>query len=152
MSSHTPLHPNAVPSTPWEEISINIISPLLESNGKNIILNVVDRFSKMIHVFLVQDAITALGVTKIYHNHVFKLHRIPRKVISDHRPQFVSSFMSDLYALLKIEANPSTAYHPQTDGQTKCLNAEVKQYLCIYTNHRQTNWAKWLPLAKFAHN
>ena len=60
--------------------------------------------------------------------------------------------MRDLYTLLKIEANPSTTYHPQTDSQTERLNAEVEQYLHIYTNHHQTDWAEWLPLAEFAHN
>lgn len=152
ISRRTPLHPNATPGAPWEEISVDIIGPLPDSNGKNAILNVVDRFSKMIHVFPVHETITSLGVAKIFRDHVFKLHGLPLKVISDRGPQFVSSFMTDLYKLLRIERNPSTAYHPQTDGQTERLNAEVEQYLRIYTNHRQTDWADWLPLAEFAHN
>ena len=77
---------------------------------------------------------------------------MPLKVISDREPQFVSSFMEALYTLLKIEGNPSTAYHPQTDGQTERYNATVEQYLRLYTNHLQNDWVEWLALAEFAHN
>ena len=60
--------------------------------------------------------------------------------------------MESLYDLLKIEGNPSTAYHPQTDGQTERFNSQVEQYLCLYTNHPQNDWVEWLALAEFAHN
>ena len=96
--------------------------------------------------------ITTRGVATIFHDHIFKLHGTPRKVISDRGPQFVSSFMDALYTLLKIEGNPSTAYHPQTDRQTERYNATVEQYLHLYTNHPQNDWVEWLALAEFAHN
>ena len=73
-------------------------------------------------------------------------------MISDQGLQFVSLFIKDLYELLNIKANPSTAYHPQMDGQTECINCEVEKYLRIYMNHRQTDWAEWLALAEFTHN
>ena len=60
--------------------------------------------------------------------------------------------MDALYTLLKIEGNPSTAYHPQTDGQTKRFNSLIEQYLQLYTNHPQNDWVEWLALAEFAHN
>ena len=60
--------------------------------------------------------------------------------------------MRELYRLLHIEGNPSTAYHPQTDGQTERANQELEQYLRLYVNHRQTDWEEWLALAEFAHN
>ena len=60
--------------------------------------------------------------------------------------------MNEFYKLLGIEANPSTAYHPQTDGQTERINQEVEQYLRIFINHRQSDWAEWLALAEFAYN
>ena len=115
----TPLYPNEIPSSPWEIISIDLIGPLPQSKGKNAILVVVDRFSKMIHLFPVMDSIISKGVATIFRDSIFKLHGTPRKVISDRGPQFVSSFMKDLYKLLNIQANPSTAYHPQMDGQTE---------------------------------
>jgi hypothetical protein len=57
--------------------------------------------------------------------------------------------MKELYKLLNINGAPSTAYHPQTDGQTEHANQEVKQYLCIYTNYQQDNWSDWLDIAEF---
>ena len=151
-ASKTPLQPNEIPQNPWEIISVDIIGPLPESQGKNAILTVVDRFSKMIQLFPISTEITTRGVATIFRDHIFKLHGTPRKVISDRGPQFVSSFMDALYTLLKIEGNPSTAYHPQTDGQTERYNATVEQYLRLYTNHPQNDWVEWLALAEFAHN
>ena len=138
-STTTPLHPNEIPSSPWEIISVNLISPLPQSEGKNAILVIVDQFSKMIHPFPIMDTITSKGVATIFCDSIFKLHGTPRKVISDQGPQSISSFMKDLYELLNIQANLSIAYHPQTDGQTEQINREVEKYLRIYVNHRQTN-------------
>jgi len=67
-------------------------------------------------------------------------------------PQFVSQFMRKLYRLLGIKVTASTAYHPQTNGQTECVNQELEQYLCVFMNERQDNWDEWLPMAKFAYN
>jgi transposase InsO family protein len=83
---------------------------------------------------------------------VFREEGLPLKVISDRGWQLVSGFMQELYKLLGVEGNPSTAYHPQTNRQTKRINREVEKYLCMFVNHRQNNWADWLPLAQFAYN
>ena len=106
----------------------------------------------MIRLFSTTTEITSQGVAKIFRDEIFKLHGIPHKVISDRGPQFISSFMKELYSQLQIEGNPSTAYHPETNGQTERVNAWVEQYLQIYVNHRQTDWSEWLSIAKFAHN
>ena len=68
---------------------------------------------------------------------VFKDVGLPRKVISDRGPQFVSNFMKELCLRLEIERNPSTAYHPQADGQTERVNQELEQYLRLYISYRQ---------------
>ena len=60
--------------------------------------------------------------------------------------------MRNLYKLIGIEGNPSTAYHPQTNGQTEWVNQEVEQYLRIYINHHQDDWVDWLPIAEFSLN
>jgi hypothetical protein len=60
--------------------------------------------------------------------------------------------MKELYKLLNIDGAPSTAYHPQTNGQTECANQEIKQYLYIYTNYQQDNWSDWLDITEFALN
>ena len=60
--------------------------------------------------------------------------------------------MTELYKLLEIEGNPSTAYHLQTDGQTERMNQEIEQYLRIFVNYKQSDWADWLALAEFSYN
>jgi transposase InsO family protein len=77
---------------------------------------------------------------------------LPEVVISDRGTQFVGHFMQDLLKLLGIKSNTLTAYHPQTNGQTEHLNQNIKQYLQVFTNFLQDNWADWLTLAEFNHN
>ena len=77
---------------------------------------------------------------------------LPRKIISDRGLQFAAQFMRDLNKLVRITSNLSTTYHPQTDGQTERMNQEIKQYLRVFVNHWQSNWAEWLACAEFSYN
>ena len=88
----------------------------------------------------------------LYRDWIFVEHRLPEKVISDRGSQFVSKFMKELYKVLGIKGNPSTAYHPQTDGQTEQVNQEVKEFLTIFVNEKQDNWSDLLSMAQFCHN
>ena len=96
--------------------------------------------------------VTVAGAANLYLHNIWKLHGLPRKVISDRGPQFVAAFMKELYRLLGIEAASSTAYHPQTDGQTERVNQELEQYLRVFVGERQDDWYSLLPLAEFAYN
>lgn len=116
---HAPLRPNEVPSVPWEHISVDLIGELPESNGHNAIMVVVDRLSKMIIVLPTDTELSAYGTARLYRDHIWSKHGLPRKVISDRGPQFAAQFMKDLHKLTGVKANLSTAYHPQTDGQTE---------------------------------
>ena len=73
-------------------------------------------------------------------------------MISDRGPQFAAGMTKELNKMLGIETKLSTAYHPETDGQMERTNQELEQYLRIYVNHRQNNWAEWLATAEFAFN
>jgi hypothetical protein len=88
----------------------------------------------------------------LFQDHVWKLHRWAQKIIMDQGTQFMAKFTCALNQLLGMETALSTAYHPQMDGQTERLNQELEQYLRLYINHMQTNWADWLPIAEFAYN
>ena len=77
---------------------------------------------------------------------------MPESVISDRGPQFAAGMTKELNKMLGIETKLSTVYHPETDGQMKRTNQELEQYLRMYVNHRQNNWAKWLAMAEFAFN
>src|SRR6202030_2735458 len=72
--------------------------------------------------------------------------------MSDRGPQFISRFMKEFYSMIGVKANLSTAFHPQTDGQTKQVNQEIEVYLRAYVDHLQDDWAEWLSTAEVALN
>ena len=148
----TPLHPLQPPTRPWEVITADIIGPLPPSKGCNAVLVIVDWFSKMVKYEAVHMEITASGFARVLRDRVFRNHGLPRKFVSDRDPRFVAKYIQELFTLLGIKRNPSTAYHPQTDGQTERVNQELEQYLRTFANFRQDDWKEWLPLAEFAHN
>ena len=128
------------------------MGPLPESQGYDMIMVVVDRFSKYAYFLPTNATVTSKGIARLFISHVFRDHRFPIKVISDRGTQFVSRFMKELYEALGIKGNPSTAYHPQTDRQTECVNQEVKEFLTIFVNNKQDDWSEWLPITQFCHN
>ena len=85
-------------------------------------------------------------------NHVWKLHGLPRAVVSDRGPQFVADFMCELYRILGIKVAASMAYHLQIDGQTERVNQELKQYIRLFMNQHQDDWDELLSMAEFQRN
>ncbi|KAJ3559362.1 hypothetical protein NM688_g396 [Phlebia brevispora] len=144
-----PLHPNPIPDRNWQYISVDMITHLPESQGYNAILNIVDMKSKDYLAIPTTDELNSEGWANIILKHVFSKHGLPERVFSDRGAQFISKFIKDVYLKLGIRGNPSTAYHPQTDGQTERINQELENYLRIFINHRQTDWPDWLPIAEF---
>lgn len=146
------LIPTQIPKDIWQIITVDLITDLPECQGFNSIMITIDRLSKMLHAIPTNKELTAEGTARLFRDHVWKLHGLPEQVISDRGPQFVSAFMRELNSILGIKTAASTAYHPQTDGQTERANQEIEQYLRVFVNHRQDDWAEWLPLAEFSHN
>jgi len=103
MKKAASLHPLPTPKTPWEEISIDVIEPLPKSEDKDAILVVVDQFSKMIRLMTIMTSISSSEVARIYWNDIWKIHSIPKKIISDRGPQFASTFMGELCKALGIK-------------------------------------------------
>jgi len=91
-------------------------------------------------------------IAKIYQDEIWKLHGIPRAILSDRGPQFVSRFIEDLMKALGIKQMLSTTYHPQTDRQTEQINQEIGIFLRYYVNYQQDNWTEWLAVAEFQYN
>jgi hypothetical protein len=133
-------------------ISVDFIVELPESHGYDAIMNVVDSITKCVHFIPTHTTITAEGTTRLYLREVWKHHGMPRVVLSDRGSQFTAGFTCELYKLLGIELATSTAYHPQTDGQTKHVNQELEGYLRIFTSRRQDDWDDLLRLGEFSHN
>ncbi|KAG8703852.1 hypothetical protein FRC09_003909 [Ceratobasidium sp. 395] len=146
------LNPIDLPNRPWEEITYDLIVQLPESEGFDAIFTVVDRLSKMVHFIPTTSNATAVDVANLFVNYVWKLHGLPNKTISDRGPNFNSKFLKQLYARLNIQPHFSTAYRPQTDGQSERANQIVEGYLRHYISHRQDDWVALLPLAEFAYN
>ena len=120
-----------------------MIGELPESHGNNAILVVVDRLSKHIHAIPTVTSVDSEGVACLFLENVWRHHGLPNEIISDQGSAFVSKFSKALATLLGVGLTPSTAHHPQTDGQTERVNQEIKTYLCVFINHRQDDWADW---------
>ena len=146
------LIPTQIPKDIWQIITVDLITGLPESQGHDSIMVVVDRLSKMVHLVPTNATLSSEGLARLFRDNVWKHHGLPEQVISDRGPQFVSGFMRELYKLLDVKVAASTAYHPQTDGQTERINQEVELYLRLFVNHRQDDWAEWLSLAEFSYN
>jgi len=133
-------------------LSIDFVVELPSSFGHNAVMTVVDSVSKRVHFIPTHTMVTAEGVARLFLHQVWKLHGLPKCVVSDHGPQFVARFTKELYRLLGIKLASSTAWHPQTDRQTECVNQELDQYLWLFVNERQDDWYDLLPMAEFQHN
>jgi hypothetical protein len=125
---------------------------LPKSQGYDAILVAADRHTKHAHFVPSVSAVSAEGTVHLFHNHVWKHHGWAQKIITNQGTQFAAKFTCTLNQLLSMEMALSMAYHPQMDGQTKRINQELKQYLRLYVNHMQTDWADWLPVAEFTYN
>jgi len=146
------LKPTEIPSEPWEVISVDFITELPDSAGSNCIMNIIDRHSKLLYSGACDTRITAEGVARLFLDTAWRYEGLPKQVISDRGPQFAAAFTKELNRLLRIKGSLSTAYHPQTDGQTERVNQEMEVYLRIFINHHQNDWTEWLSLATFSWN
>jgi hypothetical protein len=146
------LQPLAIPEDRWNTISVDFVVELPDAHGYDAVMVTVDSTGKRGHFIPTTTTVTACGAAQLFLRNVWKLHGLPSKVVSDRGPQFVAEFLRELYRLLGISLAASTAYHPQTDGQTERLNQELEQYIRLFVNERQDNWDELLPLSEFAYN
>ena len=96
--------------------------------------------------------VDAVGIAQLFFNFIFKQFGLHNTLISDHGPQFASAFAKELAHLLKYDVRLSTAYHPQTDGQTEQTNQELETYLCIFCTNNPTKWVQFFPSTELHHN
>lgn len=113
---------------------------------------VVDRLTKQSIFVPCNTTDDAPQLAKLFLKHVFSKHGLPTDIVSDRGVLFTSKFWRSLCSMLDIQQRLSTAYHPQTDGQTERTNQTLEQYLRIFVNYDQDDWEEWLPLAEFVYN
>jgi transposase InsO family protein len=140
-------------ANPFEVIALDFITKLPTSSGYDTILTITDHDCSKAAIFIpCNEAIAAEHTALLYATYVLPHYGLPKCIISDCDTRFTATFIRELCRLLQIEQNISTAYHPQTDGQSENTNKSVKQFLHIYINFQQTNWASLLPIAQYTHN
>ena len=125
------------------------------SKGYDSVFVVVDRLTKMSHLVPCTKTTTAPEFANMFLDYIIRLHGIPDSIVSDHGSIFTSQFWTALSKSLNLAKRLSTAFHPQTDGQTEGTNQTVEQYLRIYCNYHQDNldnWSELLSLAEFSYN
>ncbi|KAJ9504785.1 hypothetical protein QJQ45_007281 [Haematococcus lacustris] len=147
------LQPLSVPGWRWESISMDLIVKLPKSHeGYDSICVFVDRLSKMVHFAPCNESMDAMGFAKLFIKHIFRLHGLPREVITDRGAHFHNLFWEGVCEQLQIKRCLSTAYHPQSDGQTERYNRVLEEMLRHYVGPTQNDWPDHLPCAEFAVN
>jgi len=117
------LQPHDIPMTKWEIISMDFITGLpLTSQRHNAILVVVDKLTKSTHFIPVRDTYEVADIARVFINEIIRFHGVPKNIISDRDSRFTSRFWICMQSALGTQLNLSTAYHPETDGQTKRVN------------------------------
>ena len=115
-----------VPKKPWSYLTVDFITKLPVVVEKDTVLVVCDRLSKIVAT---TEGTSAEGLARLFRDNVWKLHGLPESVVLDREPQFVVELTKELNRMLGIKTKLSTAFHPQTDGQTERMNQELEQYL-----------------------
>ncbi|GJV75382.1 retrotransposon-related protein [Tanacetum coccineum] len=146
------LQPLPIPNQIWQDISMDLIDSLPVSQGKSTVLVVVDRLSKQSHFIPVTHPYTAKVIAQLFLDNNYKLHGLPKTIVSDKDKIFLSLFWHSLFKMLKVGLKFSTAYHPQTDGQTEVVNKCLEGYLRCMTGENPKEWVQWLPLAECWYN
>jgi transposase InsO family protein len=113
---------------------------------------IIDRLTKTAHFLPVHTTYSTKKYAEIYLEQIVRLHGVPKTIISDRGPQFIARFWEQLQSALGSKLIRSSAYHPQTDGQTERVNQILEDMLRACIIHYGTSWDKCLGLAEFAYN
>ncbi|RFU77263.1 reverse transcriptase domain [Trichoderma arundinaceum] len=160
-SRHRPygkLQPLPVPERPWESVTMDHITDLplskepLTGVKYDSIFVVVDRLTKQAYFLPHKKSHNAEELSYTYRRMIAANHGLPKEIISDRGPTFASKFWQELMAKLGTNHKLSTAYHPQTDGQTERTNQIIEHYLRAYINREMDDWVEKLPTAQLCYN
>jgi hypothetical protein len=147
------LQPLPIPDRPWQQVSLDLITQLPKSSaGNDAIVVFVDKLTKMVHYVATTTNVTAPQLSQLFMREVCRLHGVPESILSDRDPRFTAHFWRALWAQLGTKLAMSTAYHPQTDGQTERANRTLEEMLRNYVSWRQTDWDQHLSALEMAYN
>lgn len=146
-----------VASQPWKHYAMDFITDLPISkdekgNEYDSVLVIVDRFTKYVQYVPTTKTITSRALAEVIKTKCFLKVGQPTTLITDRGSVFTSQYWSDLCFYLRVDHRFSTAFHPQTDGQTERQNQTLETFLRMYLNYQQNNWCELLPYAEYAYN
>jgi hypothetical protein len=147
------LQPLNIPKWKWEEINMDFIVGLPKTqSGYDSIWVIVDYLSKVAHFILIKTTYKGSKLAELYIARIVCLHGVPKKIVFDRGTQFTSKFWEKLHESMDTKLNFSSAYHPQTDGQTERVNQILEDMLRACMLKDNQSWDKCLPYAKFSYN
>lgn len=152
------LQPIPPPERAWQTVTMDFIVKLPKSKepmtgvAYDSILVIVDKLTKYAYYIPYMESSNTKDLAYMFFKTVIAQHGLPTKLISDRDKLFTSNFWKCLMETMKVKQGLSTAFHPQSDGQTEILNQILEQYLRSYVNYQQNDWVEWLPLAQWAYN
>ncbi|PIL23014.1 hypothetical protein GSI_14321 [Ganoderma sinense ZZ0214-1] len=150
------LCPLQVPRRPWQYVGIDFVGPLPGSSNRHgefdMICVIIDLLTSMVHLVPTKQTYGAVEMAEVVFEHVYKLHGLPERIISDRDSLFTSTFWRALHERLGTELRLSSSYHPQTDGATKRANRTMTQMLRQCVRPDQKDWVQRLPAVELAMN
>jgi len=146
------MEPLPILKAPWSMVCLDFVEGLPLSNRKDVIMVVVDKFSKYAHFVPLAHPFTALQVSQAFMDNIFRLHGLPESIVFDRYRVFTSNVWQHLFRLSDTQLLMSSSYHPQIDGQIERLNQCLEAFLRCTINSCPKQWAKWLPLAEYWYN
>jgi len=147
------LQPLEISKWKWEHIAMDFVVGLPRTpSGKNAIWVIVDRLTKSAHFLSYRFGLSMEDMAKRYVNEIVKLHGVPVSIVSDRDPRFVSNFWKSLQGALGTKLNLSTAFHPQTDGQSERTIQTLEDMLRSCIIDFGGSWDEHLYLAEFSYN
>jgi hypothetical protein len=147
------LQPLPIPERRWQQVTMDLITQLPKSRrGNDAIVVFVDKLSKMVHYAPTRTCSDAADIARLFIDNVIRLHGIPESIVSDRDTRFTSKFWKALWTRLGTKLHLSTAFHPQTDGQTERANRTLEEALRNYVNENHDDWDDHISMIEFAIN
>jgi len=146
------LQPLPIPDQAWSIACMDFVEGLPSSRGYTVIMVIVDKLSKYAHFLPLAHPFTALQVAQLYFDQIYRLHGLPKAIISERDKIFTSTIWQTLFKLSDTALLMSSSYHPQTDGQTEHLNQCLETFLRCLVSSCPRKWKDYLPLTEFWYN
>jgi hypothetical protein len=147
------LQPLPIPQDPWESMSMDLITDLpVTTDGHDSVIVFVDRLTKLVHIAATTKTADSPEIARLFLKTVYRLHGMPKEIISDRDSRFTSSFWRSVMQAVGTKLKFSTSFHPETDGQTERANRTLEEVLRAFVHPRQDDWEDHLPLVEFAIN